>query len=64
MPGTDELSEGICYARHAPALDECRVKFLPEFFFRCSSSETKKAGPETDEPQCKEVWFRGYHSDM
>ncbi|KAN0128870.1 Uncharacterized alpha/beta hydrolase domain (DUF2235) domain containing protein [Lactarius tabidus] len=41
-PGA-ELAEKICFFRHALALDERRVKFIPE---------------------CKEVWFRGSHSDI
>lgn len=37
--------------RHALALDERRVKFLPE----CISGNP---------PNAKEVWFAGTHSDM
>jgi uncharacterized protein (DUF2235 family) len=31
LPGTDEFNDSICYFRHALALDERRVKFLPEY---------------------------------
>ncbi|KAJ3486874.1 hypothetical protein NLI96_g3921 [Meripilus lineatus] len=30
-PKTDKLHEFVCYIRHALALDECRVKFIPEY---------------------------------
>ncbi|KAJ7237256.1 hypothetical protein C8J57DRAFT_1439208 [Mycena rebaudengoi] len=49
----------ICHFRHALALDERRVKFLPEYIHS-----------EIEDPdhsiQCssKEVWFAGSHSDM
>lgn len=47
----------ICYFRHALALDERRVKFLPEYVF----------GGRTDlvnDDHVKEVWFAGSHSDV
>jgi uncharacterized protein (DUF2235 family) len=31
LPYTDEFNNHICYFRHALALDERRVKFLPEY---------------------------------
>jgi Uncharacterized alpha/beta hydrolase domain (DUF2235) len=31
LPATDEFNDSICYFRHALALDERRVKFLPEY---------------------------------
>ncbi|KAJ6526277.1 hypothetical protein DFH09DRAFT_995913 [Mycena vulgaris] len=49
----------ICTFRHALALDECRVKFLPEYVDGGSSS-TEPSSP-TD---VKEVWFAGTHSDI
>ncbi len=61
-PGA-ERAENICFFRQALALDERRVKFLPEYvvakeeFF--SPSEFASG-----QPRCKEVWFRGSHSDM
>ncbi|KAJ7887979.1 hypothetical protein B0H13DRAFT_2533677, partial [Mycena leptocephala] len=31
LPGTDIFNDSVCYFRHALALDERRVKFLPEY---------------------------------
>src|ERR1700761_1292098 len=52
----------VCVFRHALALDELRVKFLPEY-------ANGGAGPQVDDgdasrPRIKEVWFSGTHSDM
>ena len=49
----------VCVFRHALALDELRVKFLPEYAYGCE-------GPGDKKPECdlKEVWFAGSHSDM
>ncbi|QRV96021.1 hypothetical protein RhiJN_24039 [Ceratobasidium sp. AG-Ba] len=49
--------EHIKYFRHALALDERRVKFLPEYM---------KLPPysQIDESHVKEVWFAGTHSDV
>ena len=46
----------VCVFRHALALDECRVKFLPEYV-------NGGMGPQSD-GDVKEVWFAGVHSDM
>lgn len=46
----------ITYFRHALALDERRVKFLPEF--------VKPSQQQTENKHVKEVWFAGTHSDM
>lgn len=55
----------VCFFRHALALDECRVKFLPEYAY---GGVTEKAGSadltEGRLPHTKEVWFAGTHSDM
>ncbi|KAF8261022.1 hypothetical protein EI94DRAFT_1528405, partial [Lactarius quietus] len=51
----------ICFFRHALALDERRVKFLPEYIV--AKKEWFSAG-EFGRPRCKEVWFRGSHSDV
>ncbi|KAF8258065.1 hypothetical protein EI94DRAFT_1625064 [Lactarius quietus] len=59
-PGA-ELAENICFFRHALALDERRVKFLPEYIV--AKKEWFSAG-EFGRPRCKEVWFRGSHSDV
>lgn len=52
----------VCAFRHALALDELRVKFLPEY-------ANGGAGPNYEKNQLyvgdvKEVWFAGSHSDM
>ena len=50
----------ICTFRHALALNERRVKFLPEYIDGGSS-----VSPSDDRPvDVKEVWFAGTHSDM
>ena len=76
IPGTTEVNDDICYFRHALALDERRVKFLPEYVCGGLSYDTKSqktTGPmsKTSEPSnsgvrvsVKEVWFAGCHSDM
>jgi uncharacterized protein (DUF2235 family) len=60
FPGA-ELAENICFIRHALALDELRVKFIPEYIF---AKEEWFSPGEFGPPRCKEVWFRGAHSDM
>jgi hypothetical protein len=47
----------MCIFRHALALDELRVKFLPEY-------ANGGAGPGSRAKCIKEVWFAGTHSDM
>ncbi len=59
-PGA-ELAENICFFRHALALDKRRVKFLPEYIF---AKKEWFSPSEFGRPRCKEVWFRGSHSDM
>lgn len=49
--------EHIKYFRHALALDERRVKFLPEYV---DYSKDDDSAPD----HVKEVWFAGTHSDM
>ncbi|KAF9239483.1 hypothetical protein BU15DRAFT_46764 [Melanogaster broomeanus] len=56
LPCTTSPCEHICYFRHALALDERRVKFLPEYALG-GRSET------TNDDRIKEVWFAGTHSD-
>ena len=60
-PGA-ELAENICFFRHALALDERRVKFIPEYIF--AKKEFFSPGEFGRPPKCKEVWFRGSHSDV
>lgn len=54
LPLTDECGH-VCHFRHALALDECRVKFMPE----CLARPGKRLPPNA-----KEVWFPGSHSDV
>ncbi|KAG9090173.1 hypothetical protein FRC06_001189 [Ceratobasidium sp. 370] len=53
LPMTDRCKH-ITHFRHALALDECRVKFLPEYI----------VGPTKENGSKKEVWFAGTHSDI
>ncbi|KAF8594957.1 hypothetical protein BDV93DRAFT_576847 [Ceratobasidium sp. AG-I] len=64
LPGV-EACEGVTRFRHALALDERRVKFLPEYV-TCEPDLGDE--PEKDEKKekfqrIKEVWFAGTHSD-
>ena len=60
-PGA-ERADGICFFRHALALDERRVKFLPEYVV--AKKEDFLPGESGRPAKCKEVWFRGCHSDV
>ncbi|KZP32693.1 hypothetical protein FIBSPDRAFT_722546 [Athelia psychrophila] len=55
LPLTDSCDH-VCTFRHALALDECRIKFLPE----CIAGPSNEALPKN----AKEVWFSGSHSDV
>lgn len=67
-----DMAGHICYFRHALALDERRVKFLPEYVQNGASTEENghSSGQPTNTdhgssfPRVKEVWFAGTHSDM
>ncbi|CAE6530347.1 unnamed protein product [Rhizoctonia solani] len=51
---------GVCHItnfRHALALDERRVKFLPEYV-------QQQKWPKSKQHTVKEVWFAGTHSDI
>ncbi|KAF8531964.1 hypothetical protein JB92DRAFT_2578540, partial [Gautieria morchelliformis] len=75
LPLTDQ-TDHVCFFRHALALDECRVKFLPEYAHGgvrsadLTADEDKVKDTKTDiegsssHPRIKEVWFPGTHSDM
>jgi hypothetical protein len=76
LPSTDTCNH-ICYFRHALALDERRVKFLPEYVYGSMSdrSGSKSVPPPKDEchlkedhaevkDNVKEVWFAGSHADV
>jgi uncharacterized protein (DUF2235 family) len=64
LPGTNDFDpNSVCYFRHALALDERRVKFLPEYV--CGGEtyvDVDEGGSAT--ARVKEVWFAGCHSDM
>ncbi|EJD34535.1 hypothetical protein AURDEDRAFT_21868, partial [Auricularia subglabra TFB-10046 SS5] len=51
-----------CYFRHALALHEYRVKFLPEY--ANGGKGPCKKNTTGDVPHTKEVWFTGSHSDI
>ena len=56
----------VCLFRHALALDERRVKFLPEYAWGgvAQDPETRTYDDQDSVPCLKEVWFSGTHSDM
>ncbi|KAJ7201122.1 hypothetical protein GGX14DRAFT_524665 [Mycena pura] len=54
-------AQHICIVRHALALDERRVKFLPEYVGGGGSSWSASKSMTSD---VKEVWFPGTHSDI
>jgi len=51
LPGTIDGMKHVCYFRHALALDERRVKFLPEYAYGGSATkpEDKKVSPANHE---------------
>ncbi|KAG9312369.1 hypothetical protein JVU11DRAFT_6742 [Chiua virens] len=57
LPCTTSSCDHICYFRHALALDERRVKFLPEYVYGGRSNIC-------GDGRIKEVWFAGCHSDV
>jgi hypothetical protein len=68
LPRTIEGMKHVCYFRHALALDERRVKFLPEYAY--GGTAMPPAQPEDRKKSThklahtKEVWFAGTHSDV
>lgn len=70
LPNVTDGMKHVCVFRHALALDERRVKFLPEYAYaspptvdsKGTEADTKKNRPKI--PHTKEVWFAGSHSDM
>ena len=62
LPETVTGMKHVCVFRHALALDECRVKFLPEYANGGHGPSEKDNG--TLGSNIKEVWFAGSHSDM
>ena len=53
-----------CHFRHALALDERRVKFMPEYFSEVNAHRINIKSPRSTHSDVKEVWFAGYHSDV
>lgn len=73
LPGTTDGMKHATYFRHALALDERRVKFLPEYAHEGTSLPSSPDAKEEELndrhysnilPHTKEVWFAGTHSDM
>ncbi|KAK7036456.1 hypothetical protein VNI00_011653 [Paramarasmius palmivorus] len=65
LPLTTSGMKHVCFFRHALALDERRVKFLPEYArggIGPAAEETEV--PRSGMPHSKEVWFMGTHSDI
>ncbi|KAK7025539.1 hypothetical protein VNI00_015892 [Paramarasmius palmivorus] len=65
LPYTADGMTHVCFFRHALALHERRVKFLPEFA-RGGAGPYKNETETTSQsemPHTKEVWFAGAHSD-
>jgi hypothetical protein len=54
----------VCVFRHALALDERRVKFLPEYVNGGLGPDASGNKDELKHCDVKEVWFSGTHSDM
>ncbi|KAG1750351.1 uncharacterized protein EDB91DRAFT_1217017 [Suillus paluster] len=78
LPSTDTCDH-VCYFRQALALDERRVKFLPEYVYGSmsdrsnwvedkpssfSKDEDKLSSSPKGQDHIKEVWFAGSHSDV
>ncbi|KAG2344732.1 hypothetical protein BDR05DRAFT_961650 [Suillus weaverae] len=68
LPSTDTCDH-ICYFRQGLALDERRVKFLPEYVYggmsdRPQSQLVQHPKDVVKEDNVKEVWFAGSHSDV
>ena len=59
LPETVTGMTHVCVFRHALALDELRVKFLPEY-----ANGGHGLSDPTTKGDVKEVWFAGSHSDM
>ena len=62
LPNTTSGMKFVCYFRHALALDECRVKFLPEYAYGGLGPD--EVVHDMKNGHLKEVWFAGSHSDV
>ncbi|KAK0234890.1 hypothetical protein EDD85DRAFT_772871, partial [Armillaria nabsnona] len=58
------VANHACFFRHGLALDERRVKFLPEYFYKGSTSQFGAQSESSDATDVAEVWFAGSHSDI
>ncbi|KAJ7097715.1 hypothetical protein C8R44DRAFT_643175 [Mycena epipterygia] len=61
-PPLTSSAQHICIFRHALALDERRVKFLPEYVDGGGSAQ--QSDPKFASFDVKEVWFPSTHSDI
>ncbi|KZV67668.1 WD40 repeat-like protein [Peniophora sp. CONT] len=64
LPKTIDGMIHVCYFRHALALDERRVKFLPEYARGGKSPGQSEKVAWQDFTDTQEVWFAGTHSDV
>lgn len=58
-PIAPDSMNNICFFRHALALDERRVKFMPTY-----AQGPHPGADHARSMQIKEVWFPGTHRDM
>ncbi|OCH94875.1 hypothetical protein OBBRIDRAFT_51149 [Obba rivulosa] len=64
LPDTTAGMSHVCVFRHALALDELRVKFLPEYAYGGSGLPERQDAQALGSTDVKEVWFAGSHSDI
>jgi uncharacterized protein (DUF2235 family) len=64
LPETTNGMHHVCVFRHALALDERRVKFLPEYANGGLGPDAGGHETGSGRGDVKEVWFSGSHSDM
>jgi uncharacterized protein (DUF2235 family) len=64
LPETTTGMHHVCVFRHALALDELRVKFLPEYVNGGLGPDVNEENDGSKHSDVKEVWFAGSHSDM
>ncbi|KAJ7697057.1 hypothetical protein B0H17DRAFT_1158522 [Mycena rosella] len=55
-------ADHICHFRHALAIDERRVRFLPEYVNQAGNPQRETSNDAAG--TVKEVWFAGTHSDI
>ncbi|KDR70478.1 hypothetical protein GALMADRAFT_76068 [Galerina marginata CBS 339.88] len=60
LPRTIDGMKHVCYFRHALALDERRVKFLPEYAYGGDAKPPANSEGNIPSP----LWFAGTHSDI